>query len=63
MTDTALRTMGVRYLQDKFGLVDAERFISLMIAEPFDYTKWRENLFDDMTLEELSNAAQASFKE
>jgi hypothetical protein len=25
--------------------------------DSFDYTKWRENLFDDMTLEELSQKA------
>jgi len=29
-----------------------------MIAEPFDYTKWRENLYEGMSIRELSNAAQ-----
>ena len=58
MNDTLLRTTGARLLRDKLGRVDAERFISLMIAEPFDYAKWRENLFEEMSLEELADKAQ-----
>ena len=58
MTDSALRTTGYRCLADKLGRVNAERFISLVIAEPFDYTKWRENLYEGMSVEELSAAAQ-----
>jgi len=43
---------------ENLGLVEAERFISLLHVESFDYTEWRrENLFQDMTVEELSNAA------
>ena len=42
--------------QSKF--FEAERFISLLHVESFDYTEWRsENLFRNMTVEELSNAA------
>jgi len=39
------------------GLVEAERFIMLIQREPFDYTKWQENLFEDMTVEEISKKA------
>ena len=28
-----------------------------VLKEPFDYTEWRKNLFDDMTVEELSEKA------
>jgi hypothetical protein len=36
-----------------------ERFIMLIQKEPFDYTKWQENLFENMTVEEISkNAAE-----
>jgi hypothetical protein len=58
MTDSVLRTVGYKCLAEKLGRVNAERFISLIIAEPFDYTKWRENLYEDMSVRELSNAAQ-----
>jgi hypothetical protein len=37
-------------------LVETERFIIRIQKEPFDYTKWQENLFEDMTVEELSPA-------
>jgi hypothetical protein len=53
MSDNTILDTGFECLQEKLGLVGAERFISLVIAEPSDYTKWRENLFKDMTLNEL----------
>ena len=39
------------------GLVEAERFVMLIQKEPFDYTKWQENLFKDMTIDEIYNNA------
>ncbi|MBQ3038367.1 MAG: hypothetical protein IJD30_04220 [Clostridia bacterium] len=45
------------------GKVDAERFISLIIKEPFDYTKWQHELFDGMSVRELSNAAMNAVNE
>lgn len=32
------------------GKVDAERFISLLIKEPFDYTKWQDGLMEDLSV-------------
>ena len=37
--------------------IDAERFVMLMQKETFDYTKWQENLFEDMTIDEIYNNA------
>lgn len=34
-----------------------EAIISTLKREPFDYTEWRRNKFDDMTAEELNRAA------
>jgi len=56
-TDTLLRTDGMNTLIKNLGLVEAERFIMLIQREPFDYTKWQENLFEDMTIEEIYNNA------
>jgi len=39
------------------GLVEAEKFIMLIQNEPFDYTKWQENLFEDITIDEIFNKA------
>ena len=46
-------------LSKYLGMVEAERFIMLIQREPFDYTKWQETLFENMTIEEISkNAAE-----
>lgn len=33
---------GIQALVDALERVEAERFISLMLCEPFDYTQWRK---------------------
>ena len=58
-TDTVVKQEGMTILLEKLGMVDAERFISLIIREPFDYTKWRADLFDEMDVEELAQRANA----
>jgi hypothetical protein len=58
MTDTALKDYGIKYLTEKLGLVDTERFISLIIKEPFDYTVWHRDQFHGMSVREISNAAK-----
>ena len=59
----ALRDKGMKVLIDKLGHVEAERFISLMLREPFDYMEWQKNLFDNMSVKELSNLAMNKYKE
>lgn len=56
-TDTVVKQEGMTVLLEKLGMVDAERFISLIIREPFDYTKWRKDLFDDVDVAELASRA------
>jgi hypothetical protein len=56
-TDIVIRNNGMTALIENLGMIEAERFVMLIQNEAFDYTKWRENLFDDMSLEELSQKA------
>jgi len=56
-TDTLLRNEGMKILVEHLGKVEAERFIALIIREPFDYTKWQKNLWQDRTVKEVSEAA------
>jgi hypothetical protein len=56
-TDTLIRTEGMDTLIKSLGLVEAERFVMLIQKEPFDYTKWQENLFKDITIDEIYNNA------
>jgi len=64
-SEMALRNEGMKILIDKLGHVEAERFISLIIREPFDYTEWQKNLFDNdnMSVKELSNLAMKEYRE
>ena len=57
MNDTVLSQSAIKCLIANFGIVKTERFISLIIKEPFDYTKWQSDLYEDMTVNELFEAA------
>lgn len=54
MTDTEIKNKGYNILIKEMGLTDAEKFISLVISDPGDYTKWRKNLFSDKSVREMS---------
>jgi hypothetical protein len=56
-TDTEVRIRGLRALVDALGTVEAERFISLVLREPFDYTNWQRHLWAGQSVEEISQAA------
>ena len=57
MNNSVIIDTGMRCLIETLGDVGAERFISLMIKEPFDYTKWQKGLFKDMTVEQIGGMA------
>ena len=63
ISDTVIMEKGMRSLVESLGEVDAERFITRLIREPFDYTKWQRDLFDDMAIEEISAEAVKYCKE
>ena len=57
LADTTLKIEGMRILAENLGLVEAERFIALMLKEPFDYTEWQRNLYKDVPLKDFLNNA------
>jgi hypothetical protein len=59
ITDTEIRLKGLKILAKYLGDVEAERFIALIQREPFDYTKWRKGLGEDLSVEEISQKAMA----
>ena len=65
MTNNAvLLDKGIKCLTDGLGLLEAEQFIYVLLSQPFDYTEWRKNhLFIDMTVDEISDAADEYCKE
>jgi hypothetical protein len=52
-----VRTEGTKVLIDALGLQLATRFFMLIQREPFDYTKWQENLMENMSVREISDKA------
>ena len=48
---------GMQCLTEQMGIIEAEHFVSTIIREKFDYTKWQREYFDAKTPEEISNEA------
>lgn len=63
LTETELKIKGLEALTSILGAVNAEKFISLILKEPFDYTKWQRKLWRDKTIEVLSSNAMQFQKE
>ena len=58
MNEAVLMKTGMKALIEELGEVDAERFISVLLRESFDYTEWRKNnLCVGMSVEEISKSA------
>ena len=59
ITDTEIKIKGINLLAQYLGDVEAERFIALIQREPFDYTKWHQDLDDELSIEEISRKAMS----
>jgi hypothetical protein len=57
ITDTEIKVKGMETLIEALGKLNTERFITLLLREPFDYTKWQRNLWTDRSIEEISQMA------
>jgi hypothetical protein len=57
ITDTEIKIKGLNALVNELGDVLAEKFISLILKEPFDYTKWQRQLFGEIDIITLSKKA------
>ncbi|MCL2880081.1 MAG: hypothetical protein FWF29_07540 [Treponema sp.] len=63
MTETVLMKTGMKVLIEQLGNIEAERFVSILLREPFDYTEWRkDNLCIGMTAEDISKEAMETYK-
>lgn len=56
-TEAEIKIEGMKALLATLGDVDAERFFSLILKEPFDYTQWQGNLWTGESLEALHRQA------
>ena len=58
-TSVDIMDAGFACLVENLGVVDAERFVSMIKRENFDYTIWRKEYFKNMNMEEIREEAVA----
>lgn len=56
-TDAEIKIRGLTVLADTLGHVEAERFVTLMLRDPFDYTEWQKRLWPERNVEDISSSA------
>ena len=59
---SAIMSAGMKILRETLGILEAEIFITNIKNPGNDYTEWRENLWEDLTLQELLEKAAKSEK-
>ena len=59
VSDNELAMTGMNVLRERFGPVDAERFVYLLVKDRFDYTEWQRNLFNGETVRSLGEKMMA----
>lgn len=60
-TDNEIIQAGFDSIFSNLGMVGAERFIMLIKRDKFDYTKWQTQLWQQESVESLSNKAQQAW--
>ena len=61
-TDSEIINMGFNSIFSSLNMVDAERFIMLIKRDKFDYTEWQKNIWEDESIESLSEKARIAGK-
>ena len=56
-SDSEILNAGFSCLLDAIGEIETERFVSILLRERADYTKWRQKYFNDATVEDFNAAA------
>ena len=63
MNTVEVMNRGMECLVENLGMIEAEHFISVIIREKFDYTKWQREHFDKIPAEQLHEKAIQYAKE
>ena len=56
-TAATIMNDGINCLVERLGIVETEIFISQIIREPLDYTKWQREHYAGMSVSELNKKA------
>ncbi len=52
-TPDEMMMLGMKCLVDNFGLINAEQFVNSIRAACPDYTLWRRQILDDMSVDDI----------
>jgi len=58
-SDTLIKCDGLRILSENLGVVEAERFVTLLLRDPFDYTEWQKKMYKGETVATLFDKVKA----
>jgi len=58
-SDTLIKSDGLRVLAENLGVVEAERFVALLLREPFNYTEWQKQMYKGETVASLFQKVKA----
>lgn len=58
-SDTVIKSDGLRILAETLGVVEAERFVTLLLREPFNYTAWQKKMYRNETVASLFDKVKA----
>lgn len=59
MNTAEIMAKGMECLRQNLGIIETEYFISVIIKEQFDYTKWQREYFDRIPADQLHEEAVA----
>ncbi|GHV11426.1 hypothetical protein AGMMS49938_02070 [Fibrobacterales bacterium] len=61
-SDAVIQSEGMQALFDSLNIVEAERFITLLLRESFDYTEWQRDLWKGQSVAEIGQKAKAHWE-
>ncbi|GHS95223.1 hypothetical protein FACS1894139_18610 [Planctomycetales bacterium] len=56
--DAVIQSEGMQALSERLSIVEAERFITLLLRESFDYTEWQRDHWKDEDLGDFLKKAK-----
>lgn len=62
-TSDEIMALGMKCLVDNLGIINAEQFINSVRATCPDYTLWRRQVYDDMTVDDVFKMAKEDAKD
>lgn len=57
-SDVELRSQAMELLRTELGMVESERFVTMLTRDTFDYTRWRRNQWNGISVSQLAKESR-----